>query len=143
MRSAGYSGTPLVKKLGIRAGMRVALVGAPEHYPRLLGELPAVRVLGRPGKQMDLVHAFATRARELDRKLPGWKAALADNGTLWISWPKKTSELETDLTREVVRAAGLACGLVDVKVCAVDEDWSGLAFVYRLRDRAATAPRRR
>jgi len=143
MRPAGYSGTPLVQKLGFRAGMRVAFVDAPAHYPRLLGELPDVRVLGRPGKQMDLLHVFVTRARELDRKLPGWKGALADHGTLWISWPKKTSEVATDLSRDLVRAAGLACGLVDVKICAVDEDWSGLAFVYRLEDRGAQAPRRR
>jgi hypothetical protein len=132
----------LIRKLGIREGMRVAFVGAPDHYERLLGKLPAVQILGRPGKQMDFVHVFATAARELERRLPGWKAALADDGMLWISWPKKTSSLETDLSGDVVRAAGLASGLVDVKVCAVDDDWSGLKFVYRVKDRGGVGPRR-
>ncbi len=136
--SAGYSGTPLLKKLGIRTGMKVAFLGSPRHYPELLGPLPdQVRVLQRLGKRMDFVHFFTASQAELRRRFPTLKRALASDGTLWISWPKKASALPKDLTESDVRHAGLDGGLVDVKICAVDEDWSGLKFVYRLKDRPA------
>lgn len=135
-RAAGYSGTPLVKKLGIKAGQRIAFVGAPAGLDDLLGSLPTgVKRLQRPGRDMDYVHIFARDAKDLARRLPGCVRALARTGSLWISWPKKTSPLASDLTGGDVRKAGLDAGLVDVKVCAVDSDWSGHKFCYRIADR--------
>ena len=134
--SAGYSGTPLIKKLGLAPGMKAAFPGAPDHYRALLGELPEdLRLLTRLGRQMDFIHFFTASRAELLRRFPTLVSALAPTGMLWVSWPKKTSRLDKDLAESDVRAAGLANGLVDVKICAVDEDWSGLKFVYRLRDR--------
>lgn len=134
--SAGYSGTPLVRKLGLKEGMRVLLINPPDGYDATLGELPeGVRVLTRPGRDLDLIQLFAPDRAFLQRKLPAAKRALAQDGALWISWAKKSSPLHADLGDAEVRAAGLDAGLVDVKVCAVDEDWSGLKFVYRLEDR--------
>ena len=101
--SAGYSATPLIKKLGIKPGMRVAFVGAPAHYERLLGTLPeGVRKLARPGSEMNFVHCFCSRSVELHRRLPGAKRALAKDGMLWISWPKKSSSLHRDLAEAEV-----------------------------------------
>ena len=134
--SAGYSGTSLIKKLGLAPGMKAAFPGAPDHYRTLLGELPEdLRILTRLGREMDFIHFFTHRRAELLRRLPALKKALAPAGMLWISWPRKTSRLEKDLAEGNVRAARLASGLVDGKICAVDDDWSGLKFVYRLRDR--------
>jgi len=134
--TAGYSGTPLVRKLGLEAGMRAAFVDAPDHYGSLLGEIPEpLRVLRRPGRDMDFIHFFVRRRRRLRTRLPGLKSSLAAAGMLWLSWPKKTSSLSTELAEADIRSAGLAAGLVDVKICAVDEDWSGLKFVYRVADR--------
>lgn len=134
--SSGYSGTPLVQKLGIKPGDRVAFLAAPAHYGRLLGDLPdGARVLARPGRRMDFVQLFVSWRAQLLRRLPGLVRSLAPSGMLWISWPKKTSRLDKDIAEGDVRAAGLAAGLVDVKICAVDEDWSGLKFVVRLADR--------
>ena len=133
---AGYSGTPLVKKLGLKAGMKACFVDAPDHYNDLLGDLPEpLRLLRRPGGDMDFVHFFVCRERRLDTRLPALKKSLGPAGMLWISWPKKSSKLETEVAESDVRAAGLEAGLVDVKICAVDEDWSGLKFVYRVEDR--------
>lgn len=134
--SAGYSRTPLLKKLGIAPGDKVAFVDAPEHYTDLLGELPeGVRRLQRLGKRMDFVHFFTARRSHLRRRFPTLKRSLAKDGMLWVSWPKKSSSLDKDLAESDVRACGLENGLVDVKICAVDEDWSGLKFVYRREDR--------
>lgn len=133
---AGYSSTPLVRKLGLAPGQRVVFVGAPENFERLLGPLPeGLRRLARPGKNMDFVHLFCTRRRDLERQFAPLAARLSPAGMLWVSWPKRASGLATDLTGDVVRAWGLGAGLVDVKACAVDEVWSGLKFVRRLRDR--------
>ena len=133
---AGYSGTPLVKKLGIKPSMKVAFIDAPAQYLDLLGELPAdLRVLRRLGRGMDFVHFFSASYTRLERRLPALKRSLAYDGMLWLSWPKKSSKLDKDLAEGDVRTMGLQSGLVDVKVCAVDEDWSGLKFVYRLQDR--------
>ena len=135
---AGYSGTPLVKKLGLKPGMRAAFVGAPAHYGELLGELPEdVQLLARPGARMDFVHVFCTRASDLARKLKGLRGKLAQDGMIWISWPKGGSSIATDLSGGAVRKAGLEAGLVDVKVCAVDEDWSGHKFVIPVALRKA------
>jgi hypothetical protein len=133
---AGYSGTPLVKKLGIKPGMRARFVSPPDDYDRTLGALPAdVTVVRATRGALDFVHLFVKTTADLERRLPPAKAALARDGMVWISWPKKASGVRTDLTGDVVRSAGLASGLVDVKVCAVDDTWSGLKFVYRKKDR--------
>jgi hypothetical protein len=133
---AGYSGTPLVRKLGIKAGARLGLLGAPSGFDETLGELPpgvAVRRLRRG--PLDVIVSFHTRRRELERTFGRLRDSLAHTGGLWIAWPKRASGVETDLTENVVRELGLAAGLVDNKVCAIDEVWSGLRFVYRLKDR--------
>jgi hypothetical protein len=133
---AGYSGTPLVKKLGIKEGHRVALVDAPDGAEDLLGELPAAVTLLRTARApIDVVVWFVTERRVLERKLPGLAERLDRAGGLWICWPKKASGVATDVTENVARDAALALGLVDNKVCAVDDVWSGLRIVYRLRDR--------
>lgn len=133
---AGYSRTPLVSKLGIKAGFSVAMLGAPKGYSRTLGALPQnVTFATSLRGGLDFIHFFATRRRELEMRFATLAKALAPAGMLWISWPKKAAEAETDLDENVVRDVGLAHGLVDVKVCAVDETWSGLKFVRRLKDR--------
>jgi hypothetical protein len=134
--SAGYSGTPLVKKLGIKSGMEVLFVDPPKGYDETLGPLPdgVVRHTS-PQANLDFIHVFALRSRQLGLQLPELKSALAQDGMLWISWPKKASKVPTDLSDSVVRQMGLDAGLVDVKVAAVDAVWSGLKFVYRLADR--------
>ncbi len=135
-RSAGYSGKPLVAKLGIQQGDRVSFVGAPSHYRTLLGRLPAgVTVIGPRGKRIDLLHLFVLDQHQLSNAIPKAKARIKADGMLWVSWPKQTSPLRTGLNETAVREIGLANGLVDVKVAAIDHDWSGLKFVYRLRDR--------
>jgi hypothetical protein len=133
--TAGYSGTPLPKKLGIKPGMRAASLHAPKHYTKLLGALDGVRLGSRLGPELDFLHAFFRSASDLESAFPKLEASLAKNGTLWISWPKQSSPIAGDLDGNGVRTIGLAHGLVDVKVCAVDDDWSGLKFVRRLRDR--------
>src|SRR5262245_49797288 len=133
---AGYSGTPLVRKLGIRAGDTIALLHAPDDYLELVGPLPAgARVLKRITDDVRFIHLFVRDRSALGRELPRAKKAMARDGMLWVSWPKKSSGVATDLTEDVIRADALAAGLVDVKVCAVDETWSGLKLVYRLADR--------
>jgi hypothetical protein len=140
--AAGYSGTPLPRKLGIRAGARVALIAAPESLAAVLGALPdGARVHTRLRGRFDLIVAFATRQAALERRLPALHAALEPDGGLWLAWPKRASGLATDLGDDVIRALGLATGLVDNKVCAIDDTWSGLRFVYRRADRPAPASR--
>jgi hypothetical protein len=135
---AGYSGTPLARKLGIKEGARVALVRAPDGFESELDPLPdGVRVRTQARGTQDVVVFFATRRAELERRFNGLAHAIAPNGGLWIVWPKRTSNVATDLRESEVRDVGLAHGLVDNKVCAVDDSWSGLRFVYRLADRPA------
>ena len=133
-RSAGYSGTPLVQKLGIKPGARVQFVASPSQLPELLGPLPEGVVNSARGK-VDFILLFATRLSDLARRFPRLRDRLESSGMLWVSWPKKASGLETDLNENVVRDLGLANGLVDVKVCAIDDTWSGLKLVRRLSDR--------
>jgi hypothetical protein len=129
---AGYSGTALPRKLGFKPGMRVAFVGAPDDFAALLGDLPdGVRVLARPAPQLDLAVLFARERRELERRLPGLHAKLATAGMIWVAWPKRASKVTTDMTEDVVRDVALPRGLVDVKVCAIDDTWSGLKLVIR------------
>lgn len=131
--SAGYSGTPLWKKLGYKAGVPWFVEGAPSGYASLL-ELPAgmeVSWLARPAKAMGFVHLFATAQAVLGARLAFHRARLAPAGILWASWPKKASGVPTDITEDTVRRHALPLGLVDIKVCAVDATWSGLKLVIR------------
>ena len=133
---AGYSGTPLVKKLGIKPGFNIAFVNAPSGYANEL-ELPAdVTINSRSGKRLDFAQLFVKSEKELKAKFAEYARRLNSSGMLWVSWPKKSSGVTTDISEGTVRAIGLAAGLVDVKICAVDEVWSGLKFVFRLQDRA-------
>jgi len=133
---AGYSGKPLVQKLGIKDGWAIAILNAPRGYDRLLGKLPQ-RVTRRPtvAGTLDFIQFFTDSKRELERRFPALERALAPAGMLWISWPKQASGVATDLTENVIREIGLAHQLVDVKVAAVDAVWSGLKFVRRVKDR--------
>jgi hypothetical protein len=135
--TAGYSGTPLPRKLGIKPDARMALIKAPDGFEDgTLGELPhGVVVRRRVRGPLDVIVAFFCERAELERQLPTLRAALAPAGGLWIAWPKRASGVPTDLGDGTVRELGLAAGLVDNKVCAIDTVWSGLRFVYRLRDR--------
>lgn len=133
--NAGYSDTPLIGKLGIKPGFRLAFVQAPDSYEELLGPLPpGVAQAEEPGL-LDFIQVFVTTRAELEVQFPRCKGALAANGLLWVSWPKRAARMPTDLDENTVREIGLSHGLVDVKVIAVDATWSGLKFVYRLRDR--------
>lgn len=143
---AGYSGTPLARKLGIRDGARVAALKAPAGLERLLGRLPDGAVLKadlRGRGAFDVVIFFTRSARELERELPRLTVRMEPDGGIWVAWPKlaavKAQGLASDLTGDVVRSLGLAAGLVDNKVCAIDDTWSGLRFVVRLKDRAKRA----
>lgn len=133
---AGYSGTPLAKKLGIKAGYRLALLNAPPRFVEELGPLPeGASVVPRLQPSLNLILFFAANMKELVKEFERLKARLASEGMLWVAWPKKSSGAQTDLSFEAVQRFGLASGLVDTKVCAIDEVWSGLRFVIRLKDR--------
>jgi len=141
-RMAGYSGTPLPQKLGLKPGARFGLVNPPADFGLTLGALPP-GVVPKPvsaGKaQFDVIVFFAATMADVTRRVPVLKARLDPAGGLWMAWPKKASGMPTDVSETAVRAIGLAAGLVDNKVCAIDETWSGLRFVFRLADR----PKRR
>jgi len=135
-KAAGYSGTPLPKKLGIPATGRALFVGAPDHFAKLVGPLPpGLDVASRATPGLDYIHVFTLREADLQRRLEQLVPKLAKNGAMWISWPKRSSGVATDITEDVIRRHALRAGVVDVKVCAVDETWSGLKLVYRLKDR--------
>jgi hypothetical protein len=131
---AGYSGTPLPQKLGIKPGHRVLLLGAPEGFE--LGELPDGVTVARSARgKADVIVSFHTERAVLERRIATLRRAMVPNAGLWIAWPKKASKVPTDVTENVVRALGLASALVDNKVAAIDEVWSGLRLVIRVRDR--------
>jgi hypothetical protein len=133
---AGYSGTPLVQKLGIKPCARVFFSHAPADFAQTLGPLPAgVKQVGGTARNLHFAVLFITDETALSKQFPKLAARLQPAGMLWVAWPKKASGVPTDLAENVVRDIGLAAGLVDVKVCAIDETWSGLKFVYRLKDR--------
>jgi hypothetical protein len=135
---SGYSGTPLPKKLGIKPGSTVAFRTAPPEFAAALGELPeGVRVKRRAAAPLDVLVAFFVDRADLDARLRALSRTIFPDGGLWIAWPKRSSGVATDLTEDVVRELGLGLGLVDNKVCAIDETWSGLRLVHRLRDRPA------
>jgi hypothetical protein len=133
---AGYSGTPLPQKLGIKPGLSVVTINTPTNYRRLLGTIPeGVTFFDRLKPESSFVHVFIKRRSELEKKLSILREKIADTGTIWVSWPKRSSGVSTDVTEDVVRAVALPLGFVDVKVCAIDETWSGLKLMVRRRNR--------
>lgn len=136
MNQVGYSGTPLARKLGFKAGFRVRLVHQPDHYFDLFTDWPEkVSLLKDKNTTKDLVHYFTTSAVALAKDIAALRQEIYPDGTLWVSWPKKASKVPTDITEDIIRELALANGLVDVKVCAVDNTWSGLKLVVPVKDR--------
>ena len=136
MPTAGYSGTPLVKKLGIKSGYKVRIVNEPEGYWDWISPVPEEVVLSRSSKNgFDFIHLFVKQEKNFKKEFLKLKKDLRKTGMLWVSWPKKSSKAPSDLDEGIIRNYDLANGLVDVKVCAVDEVWSGLKFMYRTKDR--------
>jgi len=135
-KSAGYSGTPLAKKLGIKENFRVEVIDAPEYYLCLFTDLPAnLYFENDKDVKLDLIHFFTKSQEEYKTLLPQLKVRIKPNGSIWISWPKKSSKVPTDITEDIIRNFALQTGLVDIKVCAVDETWSGLKLVIPVKDR--------
>jgi hypothetical protein len=129
-------GKSLVEKLGIKSGFKLAILNAPAGYRRTLGELPKhVIIVQGTGRRLDFVQVFSTETGELEKKFPRAKASLRENGMLWISWPKSSSGMQKSLSENSVRAIGLKNGLVDVKICSLDANWSALKFVRRIKER--------
>ncbi|MEE2566128.1 DUF3052 domain-containing protein [Hyphobacterium marinum] len=141
MSESGYSGTPLMKKLGAKPGMAALYVNVPDTITPMHGwpDWGKLDRVSKPRKvgdgPYDYIHIFETERARLDAALPALKVALSQTGMIWVSWPKKTAKMETTLDGNIVRSLGLAAGLVDIKVCAVDETWSGLKFVIPVKDR--------
>lgn len=132
----GYSGTPLVKKLGIKPGFRLYAKNPPANYEELIAPLPdKVQILRRLSNELDMIHFFTTSRAELAANIETYMNRIKQNGTIWVSWPKKASKVPTDVTEDVIREIILPLGLVDVKVCAVDATWSGLKLVIRRENR--------
>ena len=131
-KSAGYSGTPLVQKLGVKPGFRIKIKNAPREYARLVAPLPSgAKISSSFRDDVDLWHLFTRKRAELARQLPVCQREIRPGGMIWVSWPKKTSGVGSEITEDTVREVALPLGLVDVKVCAVDEVWSGLKLVQR------------
>lgn len=129
---AGYSKTPLVKKLGVRTGATIYVVGAPDDYEGLLDPLPeGVRIVSRMTRSVDIAHLFTDRRARLKRALTSIRARMKPSAAIWVSWPKKSSKVPTDISEDAIREIALPMGLVDIKVCAVDEVWSGLKLTIR------------
>jgi len=133
---AGYSGTPLAQKLGIKEGCKICLSNAPGHYLKLVSPLPpGVKVVRSLSSDTDIVHLFSTSRSRLAKTLRATLTKLREDAAIWVSWPKKASKLPTDITEDTIREVALPLGLVDIKVCAVDETWSGLKLVIRKKNR--------
>ena len=133
---AGYSGTPLAKKLGIKSGFNIKLVNAPEYYLELFTDLPGnLNFKDAPNAKKDLIHFFTKQADEYFKTLPLLKNEIKPNGIIWVSWPKKASKIITDITEDIISNYAIKIGLVDIKICAVDEIWSGLKLVIPVKDR--------
>jgi hypothetical protein len=136
METAGYSGTPLAKKLGIKFGFHVRLVNAPEYYLQLFTDLPnELYFEDKESSKIDFIHLFTKSKKEYILLLPHLKDRIKSNGMIWVSWPKKTSKVLTDITEDIIRNYAIEIGLVDIKVCAVDDIWSGLKLVVPVKDR--------
>ena len=131
---AGYSGTQLVKKLGIKEGFKVRFINKPKNYMDLLEEIPPAVKQIKTGKA-DFVHIFTKSRKELASELKKNMRSIEQDGMIWVSWPKKASKIQTDITEDVIREVALPMGLVDIKVCAVDDIWSGLKLVIRKENR--------
>ncbi|WP_242203887.1 DUF3052 domain-containing protein [Aestuariivivens insulae] len=137
----GYSGTPLAKKLGIKSGFKIVLVNRPKHYKELFADFPEdiIEVLEPKKEQIDFIHVFCVTLNDLKTQMVKLKPLLKKDGLIWVSWPKGASKIETELSRDIIRDYMLSeIKLVDVKVAAIDADWSGLKFVYRKVDRKKT-----
>ena len=133
---AGYSGTPLPRKLGIKSGATVVVINEPANYRKLLGKLPGGALFSnRVSRGAGFIHFFTTRRRDLENRLSTLREQLVQNGVLWVSWPKKSAGAPTDLTEDVIREVAFPLGFVDTKVCAIDETWSGLKLVIRREQR--------
>jgi hypothetical protein len=138
---AGYSGTPLPQKLGIKPAMTVVALNAPATYRKLLGKIPSdVKFANRIGAQSNFVHLFTKSRTELVKQLKSLRKKIAEDGVVWISWPKKSSGVLTDITEDIIRDVALPLGFVDIKVCAVDETWSGLKLMIRKINRKIPSP---
>jgi len=136
MKTTGYSGTPLAKKLGIKEGFKIRIANQPNHYFDLFEEFPMnVDIRKEKITRKDFIHYFTKKAKELDRDIVPLKNEIVSNGMIWISWPKKSSKIITDVSEDVIRNLALTNGLVDIKVCAVDDVWSGLKLVIPLKNR--------
>ncbi|HLE32658.1 MAG TPA: DUF3052 domain-containing protein [Bacteroidota bacterium] len=141
MKTSGYSGTPLAKKLGIKSNTRLRLVNQPDHYYDLFTDMPPdIRLVKGVKTKKDLIHYFTTNASQLGKDMRGLREEIEENGAIWISWPKKSANVKTDLNENVVRDIALRNRLVDVKVCSIDEVWSGLKLVIRVKDRKQNRP---
>jgi hypothetical protein len=133
---AGYSGTPLAQKLGMKPGSTVVLINEPANYRKLLGKFAnGVEFTSRVLTNSNFIHLFTRHRSELEKQLPRLRTKIADPGTLWVSWAKKSSGVATDITEDVIREVALPLGFVDIKVCAVDETWSGLKLMIRRQNR--------
>lgn len=136
MADSGYSGTPLAKKLGLKSGFVARAILPPDRYFRLIDSMPdGVAFVEEAAPEKDFIHLFATEAAALRKQLPSLMAEIRPEGMIWVSWPKKASKMPTDITEDTIRSIALPLGLVDVKVCAVDEVWSGLKLVIRRENR--------
>lgn len=136
LSTTAYSVTPLAKKLGIKSGYTIRIINEPSHYFTLFADWPADVIPSETKKEpKHLIHLFATELRTIKKEIPLLKKEITQNGIIWISWPKKASKVITDITEDLIREIALANGLVDVKVCAVDEIWSGLKLVIPVKDR--------
>ena len=136
MQTSGYSGTPLAKKLGIKDGFHIHLIHAPDYYLSLFTDLPPnIYFENKAKEKIDLIHFFTKSKTEYIDLLPPLKDSIKSNGIIWISWPKKASKVPTDITEDIIRNYAIEIGLVDIKVCAVDEIWSGLKLVIPVKDR--------
>ena len=136
MEDSGYSKTPLAKKLGIKEGFKLMVINEPKKYVDLFDSLPGDLCFIKDSEtKKDFIHFFTDSNSELEKKIKKLKTEIVNNGIIWISWPKKASKMPTDLTGNIVRQIGLKNGLVDIKVCAVNEIWSGLKFVIPVKDR--------
>jgi hypothetical protein len=133
---SGYSGTPLAKKLGIKEGFTIKLVNQPDYYFELFTDMPEkITVSAKQGLHKNVVHLFVTTHKELIKQLPILRNEIVQDGMIWVSWPKKASKVESDITEDIIRNLALKMGLVDIKVCAVDDIWSGLKLVIPIKNR--------
>jgi hypothetical protein len=134
-KNTGYSGTPLAKKLGLKNGDRISIVNQPAHYFDLFDILPGIEIIHSKKIKKNFIHCFITKAKDLEKTMVSLRKEMEEDGMIWISWIKKSAGIPTDVTEDLIRKTALANGLVDVKVCAIDDTWSGLKLVIRTKDR--------